>query len=205
MMFDQIEKALCLSGNSQRLDVPVHMDAAGNPGDNESLAVGYPVTIETIRRNNVFFMDETGDNTHGKKDGRRGGEKFVVGKGQGANNIVGTNDCHFTVVPITNMNGHLVMVTVIFKGKKLIESWCLGIDVFSVFDESNYENNFGTGKRYPGLQLYRDNGTKIPICWAASPNACMSGEILTLMFVQMDKLGISRRGIDDIGKPFYPA
>ena len=96
------------------------------------------------------------------------------------------------------------MVTVIFPGKKLIESWCLGIDVLAAFDESNYENNFGTSKRYPGLQLYRDNGTKIPICWAASSNACMSGDILTLMFEQMDKLGISKLGIDESGKPFYP-
>ena len=73
MMFDQIEKSSCLSSNSQRLDVPVHIDTAGNPVDNESLAVGYPVTIKTIRCDNVFFMDKTGDNTHSKKDGRRGG------------------------------------------------------------------------------------------------------------------------------------
>ena len=77
--------------------------------------------------------------------------------------------------------------------------------MFFLFDESTYKNNFGTGKRYPGLQLYHDEKTKIPICWAASQNACMSGEILTLMFKQMDKLGISKHGIDEIGKPFYPS
>ena len=76
MMFDQIEKSVCLSGYAQRLDNPAHMDAACNPVKNKSLAVGYPVTIETIRCDNIFFMDKTGDNTHGKKDGRRGGEKF---------------------------------------------------------------------------------------------------------------------------------
>jgi hypothetical protein len=80
MMINQIEKALCLSGNSQRLDVPAHMDAAVNPVENESLAVGYPVTIETICRDNVFFMDETGDNTHGKKDGRRGVRSLTLEK-----------------------------------------------------------------------------------------------------------------------------
>ena len=41
-----------------------------------------------------FFMDETGDNTHGKKDGRRGGEKFVVGKCQEAN-VKTEDDGHY--------------------------------------------------------------------------------------------------------------
>ena len=85
------------------------------------------------------------------------------------------NDSHFTVVPITNLNGSMVMLVIIFAAKKLPKSWCLGIDVFADYDEDNYENNFGIGRRYPGLQPLCEDGTIIPICWAASPKACMPG------------------------------
>jgi hypothetical protein len=36
--------------------------------DDETLAFGHPVTIKYLRPENVFFLDETGDNTHGKDD-----------------------------------------------------------------------------------------------------------------------------------------
>lgn len=49
------------------------MDAAGKPVEDESFALGDPVTIDIHNCDNVFCMDETGDNTHGKKVGRRGG------------------------------------------------------------------------------------------------------------------------------------
>ena len=205
-MYNQIEKALCSSGNARKLDPPVLMEAAGKPVEDESFAVGDPVTIDIHNRDNVFCMDETGDNTHGKKDGRRGGERFVVGKGQGASNIVGTNNCHFTVVPTSTLEGRLVMLTVIFPGKKLNDSWVIGIDVFAAFndDEKFYADNFGPGKCYPGLELLDENGDKLPICFGASDSACMSGEILHKMFEMMDKLGITKRGTDENGKPFCP-
>ncbi len=46
-----------------------------------------------------------------------GNERFVVAKGQAAKNVVGTNDSHFTVVPITNLNGCMVMLVIIFAAK----------------------------------------------------------------------------------------
>jgi len=88
--------------------------------------------------------------------------------------------------------------------QRIPKSWCLGIDVFANYDEDNYENNFGIGRRYPGLQLFREDGTIIPICWAASPKACMTGEILTLVFRQMDKLGITKRGFNENGSLVTP-
>jgi hypothetical protein len=65
----------------------------------------------------------------------------------------------------------MVMLVIIFAAKKLPKSWCLGIDVFANYDEDNYENNFGIGRRYPGLQLFREDGTNIHICLTASPKA----------------------------------
>ena len=85
----------------------------------------------------------------------------------------------------------MVMLVVIFKAKKLPHRWCLSIDVFSEIDESNFENNFGHSKRYPGLQLFQEDGTKIPVCFAASKKASMTGEVLTKIYMQMDDLGIT--------------
>jgi hypothetical protein len=73
----------------------------------------------------------------------------------------------------------MVMLIVIFKAKKLPLSWCLGMDVFSEMDKNNFENNFGHGKRYPGLQLFCKDGTTIPIYFAASKKASMMGKVLT--------------------------
>jgi hypothetical protein len=180
------------------------MDAASNIVEDESLAVGHPVTVDINDRDKCFCFNETGDNTHSKIDGRRGGEKLVVAKGQAAKNVVGTNCSHFTVVPITNLNGKMVMLVMMFAAKKLPKSCCLGIDVFADFDKDYYKNNFGVGRRYSGLQLFCEDGTIIPICWAASPNACMLGEILTLVFRQMDKLGITKRVLTEHGMPITP-
>jgi len=138
-------------------------------------------------------MDETGDNTHGKKVGRRGGVRVVVGTGQGARIL--SEPTIATVIPTSNFDGHLVMLIVIFLGKKLNDSWCIGIDVFADFDDDEmfYENNFGPGKRYPCIQLLNKIG---------NTNACMTGEILTEMFKMMDKLlGISERGTNENGNP----
>ena len=41
----------------------------------------------------------------------------VVGTGTRPQEIVGTKDSHFTIVPITNATGELVMVVIIFASK----------------------------------------------------------------------------------------
>jgi hypothetical protein len=141
---------------------------------------------------------------HGKDDVRAGGEKFVVGNGQIPRDVVGANNLHFTVVPSSDMNGHMVMLVVIFKAKKLPHSWCLGIDVFSEIDESNFEDNFGCGKQYPGLQLCCKDETKIPVCIAASKKALMASNVLVKVYKQMDDLGITKRSVDKNGQSYYP-
>ncbi len=67
-MYDQCEDGLVASGNAVRYKHSVHKDANGKIVDDGSLAFGHPVTIYYVRPNNVFFLDETRDNTHGKKD-----------------------------------------------------------------------------------------------------------------------------------------
>jgi hypothetical protein len=79
----------------------------------------------------------------------------------------------------------MVMLVIIFAAKKLPKSWCLGIDVFADYDEDNYKNNFGIGRSYPGLQLFREDGTIIPICWAASPKSIKQGQQERKLFLSV--------------------
>ena len=58
------------------------MDITGKIINEESRAFGRPVTIKYTRPHTVFFMDETGDNTHGKEDSIKGGERKVVPRGE---------------------------------------------------------------------------------------------------------------------------
>jgi hypothetical protein len=76
--------------------------------------------------------------------------------------------------------------------------------VFFEIDKSNFENDFDHGKWYPGLELFCKEGTKIPICFAASKNASMMGKVLTKVFIKMDVLGITKRDVDKNGQPYYP-
>ena len=50
--------------------------------DDVSLAFGHPVTINYVRPENVFFLNETGDNTHGKDNRNQGGQRKVVPRGK---------------------------------------------------------------------------------------------------------------------------
>ena len=133
-MYDQCEEGLVASGNVVRYDRPVHCNQVGTIVEDETLAFGHPVTIEYLRPENVFFLDETGDNTHGKDDGNRGGQRKVVPKGEIPKEIVGVRDSHFTITPITDATGKLRFVVVIFAAKEVSPEWSLGIDIFAEWD-----------------------------------------------------------------------
>lgn len=196
---------LIRSGNAVKFEPPVHMDVDGNVVEDESLAFGCPVSINIIHPNNVFCMDETGDNTHGKSDGKKGGEKFLCGKNQTPKLMTGSRDSHFTSVPFTNFCGDMVFLVVIFASKKMPRHWCAGDDPFAPYDKNVYSNNFGPGKRYPGLTLTREDGKEVPVFFAHSENGSMTGAILTQVFQRMDKEGIATRTFDENGNPTqYP-
>ena len=57
-------------GNAANYEHPVHKDANGNIVDDASLAFGCPVAMYYLHLENVFFLGKTGDNTHGKDDGK---------------------------------------------------------------------------------------------------------------------------------------
>ena len=206
-MLNQQERGLVQSGNAVYLPEPVHMDMEGNIVENAAEGYGRPVTIKITRPTNVFYLDETGSITHGKDDKAKGGEKAVVPEGVTAKIVVGTNNSHFTVVPVTNAAACLVAVCVIFRGRKLMSKWVNGIDVFAPGDGKITLSNFGTGRRYPGLELTcPTTGANIPVLFAASKKASMTSKILKQLFAMMDDCGITSRGVDEsTGQRFYPS
>jgi hypothetical protein len=166
---------------------------------------GRPVTIDYVRPENVFFLDKTGDNTHGKDNGNQGSQKKVVPKGEIPKELVGVKNSHFTITPIMDATGTLQSVMVIFAGKELSPEWSLGIDIFAEWDSSD-EFNFEPGKRHPGLSLLSPvDREEIPVLFAATPNASMTSTILMETFQEMDEAGITQRGVDENGNMYCPA
>ena len=160
--FNQVEEGLVESGNAVKFDTPKHMDRQGNEVD-EANAHGHPVTIDIIHPENVFAADECGDNTNGKDDAKQGGEKRLVPVGNIPKCLVGISNSHFTICPLCNLLEKLVLVVVIFKGKKFQAIWGMGVDIFAKeLEGDNVSVNFGTGKRYPGLTISIE-GVKVPV------------------------------------------
>jgi len=203
-MYIQFDNAVIQSGNGKRFERPVHMDRNGRIVEDEKDGYGRPVQVDVFRPENVFVMDECGDNTHGKDDGNRAGEKKVVPRGAIPAEVVSTKNSHFSILPVSNLLAETVLVTVIFKGERLSPAWALGCDVFAEWVEgSEVVDNFGPGKRFPGLSLFDSNGKEIPVLFAATPSASMVGTILRDTFAALNRLGIARRGTDERGT-FYP-
>ena len=101
--------------------------------------------------------------------------------------VVGINDSHFTVAPFNGLTCTLRVFVVIFKEKKFHPIWALGVNVFMEWDDQGDFENFGPGKRHPGLALRGSGGKEIPVLFEASEKASMNAEILEDAFRMMDK------------------
>ncbi len=194
------------SGNAEWLDKPVHMDIEGNIVTDESLAFGRPVDMRYTRPQNVFFLDEKGCNTCETGDGANGGQLMMCPVGQTPLQVASTKDSHFTVVPVSNALGDLVLILIIFKGENLRPMDAMGVDIFADECEGGFLANCGPGKRYPGGPTCIYNGIEIPCLCAASPKSSMNGPILRSVFAKLDELGVTERGIDEqTGIEYWPA
>ena len=98
-----------------------------------------------------------------------------------------------------------MLVAIIFPGKELHASWCIGEDPFVVeIPGEDKAAAVGRGKRYPGMSVFTVDGKEVPIYFAASPSASMDEVILAGIFAKIDALGITERGIDEEGNEYYP-
>ena len=102
------------------------------------------------------------------------------------------------------MNGDLRFLVVIFAAAKVRPCWAMGVDAFAEWNDNDYTCNFGLGNRHPGLSLIDRDGKAIPVMFAATKNASMDESVLMQAFKMMDDLGITERGIDEDGNPYFP-
>ncbi len=105
-MYDQWEAGLVASGNAARYKHPVHMNANGKIV-RRITCLWSPSDHQLSASRECIFLDETGDNTHGKDDENRGEQRKVIPKGEIPKELVRVKDSHYTVTPITNATGTL--------------------------------------------------------------------------------------------------
>ena len=117
-MYDQIYSGLVQSKLATCLNVPVFMDKEDNIVD-EDKKYGRKVTHKFTHPELVLVFDETGGNTSQEKDGRRGNQKFVCGRGFTPQRSITTQSNHFTVLGVTLLDETPVMCVIIFAGKKI--------------------------------------------------------------------------------------
>ena len=118
-MYNKKKDLLIASGNAERFNESFHMDITGKIVDDKAHAFGWPVIIKYTCPCNVFFMDDTRDNTHGKDGSIKGGEKKVVPAGEVLREEIGANNAHSTVAPFNDSTGQLQCVVVVFPAEKL--------------------------------------------------------------------------------------
>ena len=93
LVYTVMEEAQLLS----KLDHRVWMNVAGDQVETEEEAVGQKLTHVVKYPQYMMFVDEVGNNTNKKDDGKIGGEKLLKVKGNKVIIMAATADQHFTV------------------------------------------------------------------------------------------------------------
>ena len=173
-MYDQCEDGLVAPGNTARYKHPVRKDANGKIIDNESIAFGCPVTIDYVHVGNVFFLNETRDNTHGKEDGNQGGQRKAVPRGEIPKELFGVKTHIILSHPSLMLWAPSDSSWSYLHQKSFLKSGLLALPFFVEWDPDN-EFNMGPGKRHLELSLISTiDGKKIPVLLDANPKASMS-------------------------------
>ena len=86
---------------------------------------------------------------------------------------------------------------------KMKSCWAMSVDVFAEWKYDNYTCNFRLEKQHPGLLLFGHEGKEIPVMCAATKNASMDAPVLMQAFKMMEDLGITERGVNEDGNPYF--
>ena len=189
-MYSLIYPQLIESGVAKKCPA-VWMDEKGNVVE-EGAAFGKKVEEELVHPDYLLFVDEVGNNTNMKEDGRVGGEKKIGVKGEQAQTTIATNDAHYTMLGFTAATGEPVMCAVIFKAKEVTTTMQLGIDITKE-KTGEWKDNVGVGKRYPGAPTCQFHGKDVPAFVCCSEGGGINSELLTAMLQQMDGLQLFPR------------
>ena len=118
-MYDRVYHHMTEAGVAIKLDEEIMLDKDGKQVYSKDLMYGLPTRYKMVNPGNFLMMDETGCNTNQKKDGKVGGERYIVptdGSGVGA--IGSTTDLHFSCACFTSGLGTPVMCAIIFSSEQ---------------------------------------------------------------------------------------
>jgi hypothetical protein len=191
-MYDLVYEQMNQAGVLEDLEVPVWMNLAGEIVSSEAEAFGERVSQVVKHPDYVMFVDEVGNNTNMKDDGRIGGERLLKGKGQTAEVTAATSDAHFTVLGFTAATGEPVMCAIIFAAGEMTQELQLGVDIRAplVEGDDSIRGNYGPGKRYPGAPTCQFRGKTVPPFVCCSPKGGITSELLKAMLERMDSLDL---------------
>ena len=112
LVYDRMKEARIL----EDLDEPVWINREGDIVMSAEEALGMKVIHRVKHPEYMLFVDEVGNNTNMKDDGKVGGERLLKEKGQRAKITAATSDANFTVLGFTAKTGEPVMCVIIFPG-----------------------------------------------------------------------------------------
>ena len=194
-MYDLVYNQMEHAGVLEKLESPQWMDIDGNIVMEEAEALGKKVEHRLKHPEYVLFVDEVGNNTNMKEDGRVGGERLLKAKGTKASISASTTDAHYTVLGFTAATGEAVMCAIIFAGSYTTQKLQLGTDIQAplVDGEESVRGNYGAGKRYPGGPSCSFRGKIVPPFICCSPKGGITSELLKQMLQRMDELELFPR------------
>jgi hypothetical protein len=209
-MYQNVYEYMVACGVAKKLDHEVMLDKDGNITFDKNEMVGLPTKYIMKNPRNLVFVDEVGVNTNQKTDGYVGGELHIVPSNNTGCGKTGTvTDLRFTTLGFTSGTGEPVMCAVIFKSEKDISkipiNWKTGIDITKqLFDgKDSYDvirNNSQPGGAMCGGPVCTFKGIQVPCFMGTSPNASITGELLTEMLAFMDARKLFER--DTGNSPF---
>ena len=179
LVYDRMKEARIL----EALDEPVWMNREGEIFMSAIEALGMKVTHQVLHPEYMLFVDEVGNNTNMKEDGKFGGKLLLKEKRQKEKITAATFDSHFTVLGFTDATGEPVMCAIIFPGHDLMSEQHLGVDIqFPMVDGAfSMHANSGSGKQFPGGLKCCYRGKEVPAFICCSPKDRITSEPLKQM------------------------
>ena len=103
LVYDRMKEARIL----EALDEPVWTNPEGDIAMSAEEALGMKVTHRVKHPEYMLFLDEVGNNTNMKDDGKVRGERLLKQKGHRAKITAATTDAQFTVLGFTAATGEV--------------------------------------------------------------------------------------------------
>ena len=136
-MCDLLHEQMDEAGVLEDLEEPVWMNLAGDIVSSEAELFGEKVSQRLKHPKHVLFVDEVGNNTNMKDDGRVGGERLLKGRRETGEVTAATSVACFTVLGFTAATQEPVMCATMFAASEMTQEHQLGINTWAPMAEGD--------------------------------------------------------------------